>query len=167
MALAVVWKLKEEPRGYRWGPFPPLLSLLLSSMFFLLFFQAKGYVLATSPSKLGGSQAFYYPNSPRRILTKHRRGESLTLPLNELNSRWSDFSVASLWIHLSRVYLLFHSIPVLSDFLVIRLRCLLLTLLRNDNTVESVTELRWRTDLIQRKFLFQFLFRPSVFYGII
>ena len=49
----------------------------------------------------------------------------------------------------------FHSIPVLSNFLIIRLsRCLLLTLLRNDDTVKSVT----RTDLIQRTVYFIVLY---------
>lgn len=52
-----------------------------------------------------GIQAFYYPNSLRGILTKHRR--SLTVPLNELNFHRSNFSASRIDLTRPR-YVLFH-----------------------------------------------------------
>lgn len=76
------------------------------SFFSRCFFKPKA-TFSLQPLETG-IQAFYYPNSLRGILTKHRR--SLTVSLNELNfHRSNSLPVASICF----IYVTFYSIRLL------------------------------------------------------
>lgn len=106
------------------------------SFFSRCFFKPKA-TFSLQPLETG-IQAFYYPNSLRGILTKHRR--SLTVPLNELNfHRSNSLPVASICL----IYVTFYSIR------------LLIALCGNQIVRHSLYVLLQNVDVIQNLIIFK------------